>query len=330
MDESEADQEADLMCDPIKVFIKDEPHKLTKIQQRRMRVIWCLSLVDQVVDRMLFIPWLDAELQNVDKVTSKAGWSPLPCGFRDLIRRFPEAIAVDKTAWDWTMPDWCVRMYFRVKCHQMNVRNPLYMGVCRLRFEQVLGSLCRVRMPDGLNLRQKGLGIMKSGWLMTLSMNSAAQMFQHSLAMIRLTQECRYEDLPNLGIWAMGDDVIMDVPPPYYDINDFCYYYNVYLETTGCVVKHVYANREFSGFMFLSMNNVTPLYGEKHKFLLKYLKPADEQDTLMSYALLYSKTPNSWFEAFHGFIEVPIQELAENWADGLIKLELLDAVPFDM
>jgi len=42
------------LCDAIKVFIKNEPHKLTKIQTGRLRLIWVMSMVDTLIDRLLW------------------------------------------------------------------------------------------------------------------------------------------------------------------------------------------------------------------------------------------------------------------------------------
>ena len=47
--------------DPIKVFVKQEPHKMSKIKQERYRLISGVSLVDTLVDRLL-LQWL---AQNV-------------------------------------------------------------------------------------------------------------------------------------------------------------------------------------------------------------------------------------------------------------------------
>lgn len=42
-----------LQCDPIKVFVKQEPHKRKKLDEGRLRLISSVSLIDTIIDRIL-------------------------------------------------------------------------------------------------------------------------------------------------------------------------------------------------------------------------------------------------------------------------------------
>jgi hypothetical protein len=40
-------------CDPVRVFIKAEPHSTNKVNQDRWRLIFAVSVVDQIIERLL-------------------------------------------------------------------------------------------------------------------------------------------------------------------------------------------------------------------------------------------------------------------------------------
>lgn len=288
--------------------MKDEPHKTTKLAAGRERLIFALSLVDQMVDRILFKPMIDVEIRNPREVVSKTGWSPLPEGYRAIYQEFPgEVMAVDKTAWDWTMPGWVVAAYHEMKMEQCLTMDELYSGMTFYRMMEVVGPLSKVRLPTGFEVRQKGIGLMKSGWLLTLSMNSLAQALQHAVAAYSIGEEPP-------RCWAMGDDFISR------SVRDVSRYREE-LSRTGCIVKHIKNILEFAGFEF-TKGGVEPLYTSKHKFLLAYVDPAIEQDVLLAYHLLYSLSENDWLERYRKFAEFPIGNSFKLWALGLRKLEL--------
>ena len=41
------------LCDPIRVFVKNEPHSSKKLEEGRVRLIMSVSIVDQLVERVL-------------------------------------------------------------------------------------------------------------------------------------------------------------------------------------------------------------------------------------------------------------------------------------
>nr|UGO57471.1 MAG: hypothetical protein 1 [Riboviria sp.] len=309
------------VADDIKVFIKDEPHKITKLTTNRYRLISCLSLEDQMVDRILFYPWVKAEVVAVDAVTAKAGWSPLPDGYKALEYQFPEeqALAVDKTAWDWTMPSWVVKAYFAIKMRQVREASREYQWICLRRIMDVVGPNAIFRLPSGERLQQQLWGLMKSGWYLTLSLNSMAQLCQHILAWERLNLP--YE-LPL--VWAMGDDIIARWRGPQWLLP--IYQHN--LAMTGCIVKHVIIDRQFAGFRF-GDGTVTPLYKGKHQFTLRHLDPKNEVETILSYATLYALSADDWLRPYYSKCGATKANLRD-WAMGLMPLSFDVPVEFRM
>lgn len=294
--------------DDIKLFIKDEPHKLGKLEEGRERLISCLSLEDQMVDRILFWPWQEVERRHVMEVTSKTGWSPLPEGYKILRQVFPveSSIAIDKKAWDWTMPSWVVWVYICVKMLQMKDPTSRYQRCVWARLHYVLGPCTVLRMPNGDLLQQGSWGFMKSGWLLTLSMNSMAQIAQHILAWWR-----EFGNMEVAPCWAMGDDLLVKWNPDEVELKR----YLSELGQTGCLVKYGLRKREFCGFEFTD-TTVNPLYVEKHCFRLRHLEPKLEAEVLLAYSMLYALAQERWIVKYANRVNI-IQYMVVAWAKGL-------------
>lgn len=307
--------------DPMKIFQKGEPHDLAKVADGRWRLIWCPSVEDQMVDRLLFGPWVDAEIDNVDRATSKSGWTPIPEGYRMLHAQMPredQCLAVDKSSWDWTCPWWVIQEYVEAKLEQVRVLPQGYEMAVRTRMMYMFGPGCRVVWPDGVEIQQDGYGLMKSGFLLTLSINSAGQLFQHAVV------ELRAQFIPALRLlllgtllWAMGDDSILylSVAP----LPAFVDAYVKELSTLGCLVKHAKVRREFAGF-HIQRDSATPLYGDKHKFTLYWTKPEMVVNNLVAYSYVYAMATDvsrKWLEEQTRQREMPSASHFRAWGKGL-------------
>lgn len=318
----QAEQEVSGPADHIKLFIKDEPHKISKAEIDRWRLISAQSLVDQMVDRCLFYGWVESEIRDHFHTTSKGGWSPLPSGYQRLIEEFPEgaSVVVDKSLWDWTMPDWVVVEYMAAKLRQTEDPHYEYIWMVARRMWFVLGPGAKFRMPTGVVWKQDCWGIMKSGFYLTLSMNGAAQMFQHALAWWRMGNRT----LPP-KIWTMGDDTITRMNP------DYIPSYREHLSTTGCIVKLVEKSREFAGYRFEGAGVVdavvTPLYQDKHQFIMKHVSEDQEQSVALAFSLLYALSKPGWHTLACVRAGVTIGPTQRLWAKGQLKIDLLQMVP---
>lgn len=275
-----------------------------------------------MVDKILFTPWYEVEKRDPMNTSQKTGWSPFPGGYQRLLVTFPkdESIAVDKAQWDWTMPGWVISAYVELKKSQMVGGSERYWKIAWNRLSCVLGPNAYFRMCNGVEWRQEDWGIMKSGFILTLSLNSAAQVFQHALAWKRMGKR---GEVPI--VWAMGDDILARMRLSEEEIRE----YWKALESTGCRVKKIERSREFCGFDFVSNEQIEPLYPDKHQFIMRSIEqdPELEQQTLLSYALLYSMSNAEWvkqLEPHHRFV---LGLGARAWAKGLIQLELLAGLP---
>lgn len=262
--------------DDIRVFIKEEPHKLSKLESGRLRLIMVLSLEDQMVDRIIFGGWVEDELLRVMDLPSKAGWSPLPFGFSQLNRAFPDQVlATDCSSFDWTVPEWVISTYIRVKLAQCEF-DPAWHAAIVNRLRQVLGDAV-IRLPGGERYQQALPGIMKSGWFLTISANSSFQFLINVLAWLR-----SHPRRPFPLIWTMGDDVLLEWKDSFSQEA-----FEQALSSTGIVVKRGSRNREFGGFHFLK-DSVEPAYPAKHRFMLEHLSEDLAEVVCTSYMCLYS------------------------------------------
>ena len=175
------------LCDPIRVFVKGEPHKQSKLDEGRYRLIMSVSLVDQLVARVLFQNQNKREIALWRVVPSKPGFGlstdeqvaefmqilSAQAGLTpsELITEWrAHMIATDCSGFDWSVSDWLLE-------DDMEVRNRLTLDLNeitrRLRaawLHCISNSvLC---LSDGTLLAQRVPGVQKSGSYNTSSSNS--------------------------------------------------------------------------------------------------------------------------------------------------------------
>jgi len=266
-------------------------------------------------------PWLRKEVEEVHRLNSKNGWSPLPQGFALLTAQFPEkeSLAIDKTAWDWTMPGWVVHVYVRMRLAGCVDVDDRYRNALWARFYYLLGPGAVYQMPSGEIRRQLSFGLQKSGGLPTLSLNGFAQRSQTLLALIRLGWQERPVE------WDLGDDVLMRTNWEQEKVERFV----DELARTGCIVKHAKRVREFAGFEYGS-STVTPIYPQRHKYALKHVGE-QEADMLQSFFMLYSLSSeqgSKWLQEVRDRAPLDLgPHVYKMWALGLVRLSVLDGVP---
>lgn len=192
--------------DPIKLFIKDEPHKESKVKVGRFRLISSVSLIDSVVERVLFSKQNKMEIKNHEKLPFKPGMGLSDKGMQELYSYFLKIMAEgptcssDISGWDWTVPGWLMDMArdFRLSCGSStggwaHLVRQFYYGQSRCVFVD----------SDGIMYAQRVPGIQKSGSYLTSSDNS------HMRYMLAYVVEARAG--PVVGRYRgcqMGDDAL--------------------------------------------------------------------------------------------------------------------------
>lgn len=256
--------------DPIRLFIKPEPHKLKKIENHRYRLISAVSVVDQIIDAMLHGECNQRMTEVWPYVPSKSGWSPTNGGYRYIPLR--KWMATDKSGWDWTVRPWLIELtrdLRKMLCQNVE-EHPLWWELVLWRYEQLYAHPVFINSYGWL-MQQKRPGVQKSGCFNTLSDNCIQQVLLH----LRVSKELGIRPLPMM---CMGDDVYQEAPA---DVA-------TYLQKLGeyCRVKSADVVPEFAGYRFMD-GRIEPLYKGKHAFVLLHLDERYAQETLDSYTLMY-------------------------------------------
>lgn len=267
--------------DPIYTFVKPEPHKKSKIDDKRFRLISGISLLDSLVDRILFMALVDGIKNRVTLHPIAVGWSPVRSHiFHFMMRgKHKNYLCIDKSSWDWTVHKWLIDLV-KLTLKQLVIQPPSWwLEAVDKRFSALFENPIW-KFQDGSVIRQKEPGIMKSGCYLTIWFNSISQMILHRLATI----STRSFDGPFL---CLGDDTIQVLE----DQKD----YLQFMSDLGFDLKvHNLRFPEFCGFIFSNIGYL-PAYLSKHQFLLQHLVEDDEiaTQTLQSYQLLYKNDANN-------------------------------------
>lgn len=263
-------------ADDLNVFIKQEPHSYKKIDEGRLRLISGVSLIDALVDRVLFRWLMINVVNNVYKTPCMIGWAPSGGGWRflwDMFRHKP-VLCLDKSSWDWTVQAHMIKMWEEFVLELAEDHPPWYATAVKTRFKMLFDKAI-FRFKDGTRVEQAEPGIMKSGCYLTIFLNSISQSYLHNLAMQRMGIPMkRYAPL------TMGDDTIQESHP-------WPREYVKHLESFGCKIKGLKVKNyiEFCGFT-INDHICRPAYWKKHLFKIQFAK--DLFGTLTSYQVQYA------------------------------------------
>lgn len=198
------------LCDPVRLFVKQEPHKKEKLEEKRVRLISSVSLVDQVVERFLYNPQNTSEILRWREIPSRPGMSLGDVGAESTsayvaacCKRWGARFAdSDMSGWDWSVQGWefwCdwrrrVMLMDGVDCAQRSI-------LARMMANRHLCLASSLMVSSSGHVYEQTMdGIMKSGSYLTSSMNSFIRSFIAALLGAR---------------WSisMGDDAVEDLIP---------------------------------------------------------------------------------------------------------------------
>lgn len=258
-----------------KVFIKNEPHKVSKVQSEKWRLIMISSLPVQVYWHMAVNHLERSFLQTTGQTPLFHGFVYFGGGWRKFnhircVKRLDWC--ADKSGWDWSSPGWVYEACKELRKRLTNGATKEWEDAIDLLYEDAYVS-SKILLPDGRVVQQQIPGLMKSGLVVTISDNGIAQLLLHRRAELRLGM------LPSNFI-ATGDDTFQETPP---DIKA----YVSELQRGGCILKDYANGTDFMGFEF-HQDGFTPKYVAKH--IMNFIMQKDEfaKETLESYCLIYA------------------------------------------
>jgi len=194
--------------DPVRVFIKNEPHKESKIQSGKLRLISGVSLVDQIKERCIGRVQNEAEIAQWETCPSKPGIGlddesllVMADNFRDMLTR-GLICSSDVSGFDWSVKGWELRADAERRRILSGAQSgSLYDFLLRVQAHCVANSV--FVLPDGRMWSQMREGIQLSGSYWTSSTNSAMRILMTLVARARAGQ-----DLLPLDQVTMGDDSV--------------------------------------------------------------------------------------------------------------------------
>lgn len=191
-------------CDVVRLFVKNEPHSEEKLLKRRLRLISSVSLVDQLVERVLFTRQDQKEIAMWQIIPSKPGigldeddqlvsiWSSV---YPHLV--VDDAAESDVSGWDWSVQGWELMLEARMRIALAGTQlDTIFHRLVQNRFICLKRSV--LYLSDGRMFAQRYDGLMKSGSKITSSSNS------------RIRVWCAHQVGASWAI-AMGDDCVEGV-----------------------------------------------------------------------------------------------------------------------
>lgn len=192
--------------DEVRLFVKNELHSELKVSQGRMRLIASISVIDQLVERVLNGPQNREEIRLWEAIPSKPGMGLHDEGLQSLerqIRGLGEfAQSSDISGFDWSVTQWMLDWDAKVRA-QLCAAGPL-----SVMFESraVCLGLSRFVFSDGEIWDQLVPGVQKSGSYNTSSTNSRLR--------VLLAWLCAWCEGYEGSCIAMGDDAVEHAPVP--------------------------------------------------------------------------------------------------------------------
>lgn len=282
------------VSDPTRVFIKREFHKIEKAKLQRWRLIWSISVVDQLVDTVLWQNSLEAEVKNFETIPAKVGmgmvggaWNRL---YNDLQLLGKERYSIsDYSGFDWTVANWCYEMDTESRLRLcVEGLDDEFRELARRRDKLMQKGL--VIFSDGTLLQPLTGGIQKSGSKRTISMNSKINTFIKCLAAYRIRG---YVDWNLDKIAAAGDDKL-----DRFHLDEDKY--REVVESLGFIIKYLQVSDKIEDLSFCSFGFKRNEVGEfvpvpenwlKHQYNLRMKEKLNDEiqsQSLTSLLYLYS------------------------------------------
>jgi hypothetical protein len=293
----------------LKDFIKAEPHKRKKLDEGLLRVITGLPLNKMVQHQAMFIPMLDVAVKNMRKSPIKYGFAPgNPGNIEHLVQWLGEGkiYEADKPNWDYQMYPYYYDIVERVvlslarRPHDMSEAEFAQYKVDVSRVFYEMKSCCVHRCTRGDMLKSLD-GTMKSGWLLTIFVNSMAQLVCDTLIKVRMGLSNDVILSPSCRMVVGGDDTLQKFPDNF-DLE--AYYQQASL--LGVVLEPFEIHKSFNGCSFFSTRfryqegvwAYFPMRFTKHIAKLRKTKVDDLPMALAShmYNYCWDNKRFTWFE----------------------------------
>jgi hypothetical protein len=203
----------------LKLFLKGEPTKRSKLVKDMPRVIAGFPLHVTVKHAAIFRPLMQALTAHWKQTPVKFSFAPGNPGHIEHLASVLDGKVweSDKSTWDYNFLMW-IATCCRDVTKMLALKPPSwseeqyqqYLSDIDGAFKQVFETTA-YRTSDGHLYKPTHPGIMKSGWFMTIAQNSIAQLVVHVMTCIRLGYSD--DEIAQLAIVVGGDDVNQEPVP---------------------------------------------------------------------------------------------------------------------
>lgn len=268
------------LVDPIRVFVKNENHTEKKQRDKAWRLISSISIVDGIIERVLYGEQNRAEIElwKILPVCPGMGLDDDSIGvLNQRMAAWETAGATlftsDVSGFDWSVTDEMLRADTEVRI-RLSGASPDGPFAKLLRNRQKLSAQAVFILSDGRTFTQLSPGIMKSGSQITASANSKIRWMLAELVADRLGYFMH-------GCLAMGDDCVeahMHLEGPRVSEQDVVATYRRY----GVVLTDVCRRSLKDGVEFCSHSfngdKASPTAPDKQVASMLYKRPQTEED----------------------------------------------------
>jgi len=164
----------DGLMDPVRVFVKNEPHKIEKIEQGRVRLIMSVSIVDKIIEMLLSRHLCKLEIQNWRDIPSKPGIGfsegDNAAVYEDILGCGLPMSFADIQGWDWSVKAWMIEDEAESAIKLARQTSLVWRHL--MRAKAILESETVFQFSDGVMVMPIYKGIVNSGKLRTSRGNS--------------------------------------------------------------------------------------------------------------------------------------------------------------
>lgn len=192
------------MCDPVRIFVKNEPHAVDKVATGRLRLVMSVSVIDEICERLLFSVQNGAEIAECYTCPARPGIGlstdlQTKTLYKDVEPhiRGGRGKKSDVSGWDWSFKGWMYDADLKFRTMLNHGWGTIWHRLATRRFECLKWSLFAT--SHGRMYAQMKPGIMLSGSYLTSSTNSHGRLI--------LADVCKAD-------WAtaLGDDCCEETP----------------------------------------------------------------------------------------------------------------------
>jgi len=203
------------LWDPVRMFVKDEPHSEAKLDEGRVRLIANVSLRVQLIERLVCGKQNNAEIAAWWKIPACPGLGLDDASLELLGDRIDQILGVgeiamtDVSGWDWSVKAWL--LWADAERRRVAAGEDEDSLFAEMVFMQAYGTANSVYgLSDGELVTQLSPGIQNSGSYKTSSTNSWMRIILFMVAYMLANPDASDEDVELLleRVMAMGDDCL--------------------------------------------------------------------------------------------------------------------------